>query len=179
MSTSQNESRFPHSLPFEKRPALSGERVEGHATPKYALAWVCPYKEFYKNLGDGQAGKVDSRNFDVTVTKRWRARAEHKNFPHPTALYTPDGNFYLIVMFNKPPYKHTECADRVNNPVIESARVAMGVNADPTLESTLMWYRWPLTWIGPQVETYRRKVLVEAGLDPDEVGAEDSDSDSD
>jgi hypothetical protein len=72
--------------------------------------------------------------------------------PYPGA----DGNFYLIAMFNKPNAGHATRARSVDDPLIESARVAMGVKLDPSLENTLMWYRWPLHWLHAEVRARER-----------------------
>ncbi|KAJ7869094.1 hypothetical protein B0H14DRAFT_2727604 [Mycena olivaceomarginata] len=121
------------SKPFDEPPPLKGHLVDGHPTPTYDLAWVCPNRKFYENLGGGR--------LDV-VSRNWCARPElgalaSAPLPYPGA----DGNFYLIAI--------------VDNHVIESARVAMGVNLDPSLENTLMWYRRPLHWL--HAERIRRR----------------------
>jgi hypothetical protein len=59
-----------------------------------------------------------------------------------------DGNFYLIAMFNKPNANHlTRVRDLAEDPLIKSARVAMGVDRDESVEKTLQWVRWPLNWL--------------------------------
>jgi hypothetical protein len=66
----------------------------------------------------------------------------------PWAAPGIDGNFYLIAMFNK---RHTDYLNRVSklaeDPLIQSARVSMGVDKDQSLEATLQWYGWPLDWL--------------------------------
>ncbi|KAJ7628594.1 hypothetical protein FB45DRAFT_41185 [Roridomyces roridus] len=173
-----NIFRFPCRL-FHNTPTLRGELVDGRPTPVYALAWVCPYMQFYKNLGGGQLPEVINRNYRNVVTEKWNARPESKYAAPPTVYYGPDGNFYLIAMFNRPCSEHFKHADKLDNPVIESARVAMGVDFDRKLEFTLMWHRWPLNWLHKEVAAYRRQLLVEAALDPDEVRANSDESDSD
>ncbi|KAJ7628585.1 hypothetical protein FB45DRAFT_693835, partial [Roridomyces roridus] len=61
----------------------------------------------------------------------------------PQPSLTLDGTFYLIIMSNKPYMKHLARAKSPDDPGIQAARVAMGVDQDPSLEETLMWYRWP------------------------------------
>ncbi|KAJ7695683.1 hypothetical protein B0H17DRAFT_1055194 [Mycena rosella] len=50
MSTTRE--RFPRRLPVDKPPALDGELVDGHRTPTYALAWVCPPRKFLDTTSD-------------------------------------------------------------------------------------------------------------------------------
>jgi hypothetical protein len=70
----------------------------------------------------------------------------------PSAIYAEDDNFYLVAKWNDPHPGHTEKA------IIEAARKALGVDKDITLESTLQWYRFPLTWVVREEEE-RRNVL--------------------
>jgi hypothetical protein len=54
-----------------------------------------------------------------------------------------NGNFYLIAMFNERNADHLErVRDVAGDPLIQSARMAFGVNLDPTLEETLQWIRF-------------------------------------
>ncbi|KAJ7875817.1 hypothetical protein B0H13DRAFT_1632501, partial [Mycena leptocephala] len=110
--------------PVDQPPELCGELVNGRPTPTYALAWVCPPRTFYENLG-GKLGKVNDRNFTNIVSEQWGARNLSMTLlfwivsPPDTGISTSfnlkplpwlglDGNFYLIAMFN-------ECnADHVN-----------------------------------------------------------------
>ncbi|KAJ7869216.1 hypothetical protein B0H14DRAFT_3440916 [Mycena olivaceomarginata] len=153
---STNSKRFPCRKPFDEPPPLKGHLVDGHPTPTYALAWVCPNRKFYENLGGGRLGTVSDRNFSDVVSRNWCARPEFSLAPAPLPYPGADGNFYLIAMFNKPNPYHPTRAYSVDNHVIESARVAMGVNLDPSLENTLMWYRWPLHWLHAEVRARKR-----------------------
>ncbi|KAF8176898.1 hypothetical protein K438DRAFT_2022440 [Mycena galopus ATCC 62051] len=137
--------------PLDEPPPLKGQLVDGHPTPSYVLAWVCPKRKFYENLGGGRLGTVSNRNFSDVVSRNWCARPEFGLVPAPLPYPGADGNFYLIAMFNKPNAGHPTRACNVDNSVIESARVAMGVNLDLSLENTLMWYRWPLHWLHAEV----------------------------
>jgi hypothetical protein len=66
-------SRFPRRRPLNQPPLRCGELVHGRPTPTYALAWVCPSRTFFKNLGGGELGKVDDCNFTDVVSEKWRA----------------------------------------------------------------------------------------------------------
>ncbi|KAJ7810747.1 hypothetical protein B0H14DRAFT_2862019 [Mycena olivaceomarginata] len=157
---STNSKRFPCRKPFDEPPPLKGQLVDGHPTPTYALAWVCPNRKFYENLGGGRLGTVSDRNFSDVVSRNWCARPEFSLAPAPLPYPGADGNFYLIAMFNKPNPYHPTRAYSVDNHVIESARVAMGVNLDPSLENTLMWYRWPLHWVHAEVRARERDLAT-------------------
>lgn len=159
--------RFPCRRPVDDPPPVRGDLVDGRPTPTYILAWVCPPRKFFENLGGGTLGKVNYRNFSNVVTDKWVARPgfgcvlavfhpsgfltlaptcslAHAPLPYPGA----DGNFYLVAMFNRPDADHlTRVRDVVADPLIESARVSMGVDQDESLEDTLQWYRWPLHWL--------------------------------
>jgi hypothetical protein len=51
-------------------------------------------------------------------------------------------------MFNRPDAEHfIRVRNLAEDPLIESARLAMGVDKDKSLEDTLQWYRWPLHWL--------------------------------
>ncbi|KAJ7832635.1 hypothetical protein B0H13DRAFT_1914921 [Mycena leptocephala] len=58
------------TTPVDQPPELCGELVNGRPTPTYALAWVCPPRTFYENLG-GKLGKVNDRNFTNIVSEQW------------------------------------------------------------------------------------------------------------
>ncbi|KAF7352430.1 Ribosomal-protein-alanine acetyltransferase [Mycena venus] len=153
---------FPRRRYVDDPPPLCGEVFNGHVTPSYALAWVCPPRTFFRNLGDGGVEGVDHRNFTDAVTEKWRAAqfecvfgvfnllpTDHivstsfglKPLPWPSR----DGNFYLIAMFNKHDTDHiTRVQNRDIDPLIQSARIAMGVDRDPSLEDTLQWVQWPM-----------------------------------
>ncbi|KAJ7100349.1 hypothetical protein C8R44DRAFT_809712 [Mycena epipterygia] len=148
MSTKQATLSFRR--PVEQTPPLLGVIENGRPTPKYALAWVCKPSTLFKNLGG--VGIVNFRNFSGVVSKNWR-NAPISDFglapiPYPAL----DGNFYLIAMFNKPNANHlTRVRDLVEDPLIKSARVAMGVDQDESVEKTLQWVRWPLNWLHAEV----------------------------
>ncbi|KAJ7902386.1 hypothetical protein B0H13DRAFT_2026653, partial [Mycena leptocephala] len=101
--------------------ALRGDLVDGWRTPTYALAWVCPPRTFYENLGGGTEWAAwPDFGYDLGL------------LPCAHALPGADGNFYLIAMFNKPDTDHLA---RVRN-----------LKEDPLIESA-RWYRWPLDWL--------------------------------
>ncbi|KAJ7936665.1 hypothetical protein B0H13DRAFT_1853095 [Mycena leptocephala] len=59
-------------------------------------------------------------------------------------------------MFNKPDTDHfARVRNLKEDPLIESARVSMGVDKDPSLEKTLQWYR--CHWIGFMQRSRERK----------------------
>ncbi|KAJ7243232.1 hypothetical protein C8J57DRAFT_1366226 [Mycena rebaudengoi] len=147
---STKEATFSFRRPVEQTPPLLGVIENGRPTPKYALAWVCKPSTLFKNLGG--VGIVNFRNFSGVVSKNWR-NAPISDFglapiPYPAL----DGNFYLIAMFNKPNANHlTRVRDLAEDPLIKSARVAMGVDQDESVEKTLQWVRWPLNWLHAEV----------------------------
>ncbi|KAJ7920203.1 hypothetical protein B0H13DRAFT_1987378 [Mycena leptocephala] len=148
MSLSQNSERFPCRRPVDRPPPVRNDLVDGWPTPTYVLAWVCPARKFFENLGGGTLGKVNYRNFSDVVSEKWVARPgfglAHAPLPYPGA----DGNFYLVAMFNRPDADHfTRVRNVAEDPLIESARVSMGVDQDKALEDSLQWYRWPLHWL--------------------------------
>ena len=54
-------------------------------------------------------------------------------------------------MFNIREADHIARAhNATEDPIIQAARVAMGVDQDPLLEKTLQWYRWPLHWLNAE-----------------------------
>ena len=62
-----------------------------------------------------------------------------------------DGNYYLIAMFNDKIADHVNrVRDVAGDPLIQSARISMGVDQDPSLEATLQWFRWPLNWVAAE-----------------------------
>ncbi|KAJ7504284.1 hypothetical protein B0H11DRAFT_1981483 [Mycena galericulata] len=144
-STSTETIRtFPRRRPVDDPPPLRGELVNGRRTPLYALAWFCPDRSFFKNLGGGEEGKVDTFNFQDEVSAKWRTcpkpdRPGLKPMPYPDLW----GNFYLIAMFNERDADHLKrVSDLAGDPLIQSARVCLGVYQDPTLEETLHWFRF-------------------------------------
>ncbi|KAF8146911.1 hypothetical protein K438DRAFT_2028016 [Mycena galopus ATCC 62051] len=143
-----NSERFPCRKPANQPPPLHGDLVDGRPTPRYILAWVCPPRKFFENLGGGKLGEVDYCNFSDVVAQKWVAMPgfglAHAPLPYPGV----DGNFYLVAMFNRPQVDHiTRVRNLVEDPLIQSARVSMGVDQDKSLEDTLQWYRWPLHWL--------------------------------
>ncbi|KAJ7712199.1 hypothetical protein B0H16DRAFT_1814731 [Mycena metata] len=139
-------------------PPPVGAIENGHPTPKYVLAWVCNPTVFFKNLGGGELGIVHDCNFSDAVSKNWRTQPKFGFGLRPLPYPGPDGNLYLISMFNKPDADHIK---RVHNlaqdPLIESARVSMGVDKDESLEQTLQWYRWPLNWLQAEAVLARQE----------------------
>jgi hypothetical protein len=66
-------------------------------------------------------------------------------------------------MFNRPDADHfTRVSNVAEDPLIESARVSMGVDQDKALEDSLQWYRWPLHWL--HAEQRERERLEELTL---------------
>jgi hypothetical protein len=46
-------------------------------------------------------------------------------------------------MFNDPDADHaTRVGDVAGDPLIQAARISMGVDADPAVDETLQWFRW-------------------------------------
>ncbi|KAJ7726437.1 hypothetical protein DFH07DRAFT_1000843 [Mycena maculata] len=136
-------------------------------TPKYAFAWVCEPSTFFKNLGRGVriVNIVNYRNFSDVVSDNWRTS------PIPDFGLALDGNFYLIAIFNRPDANHlARVRDLVEDPLIKSARVAMGVDRDESVEKTLQWVRWPLNWFHAEV---RQRETESDGSDSEGSESED------
>lgn len=172
--------RFPRRRAVDQPPPLLGELVDGRPTPTYVLAWVCPPRKFFENLGSGKPGEVDYRNFTDVISHKWGAWPDFECVlapfvvsPYldvistrsfglaPLAYPGADGNFYLIAMFNKPNADHLKrVLDMAEDPLIQSARVSMGVDQDPSLETTLQWFRWPLYWLQAE-ERQRERARLE------------------
>ncbi|KAJ7087325.1 hypothetical protein B0H15DRAFT_801374 [Mycena belliarum] len=145
MSLSTEQETFPPCYPVDQPPPTRGTSVNGHRTPTYALAWVCPRDKLYENLGEGQPGIVNDRNIADIVAKRWSASDSGFSLAQMPVL-GGDGNFYLITMYNDPVVNHLErVRDKFTDPLIEAARVALAVDQD--LEKTLQWFRFPLDWL--------------------------------
>ncbi|KAJ7100339.1 hypothetical protein C8R44DRAFT_888184 [Mycena epipterygia] len=148
---SAKQATFSFRRPVEQTPPLLGVIENGRPTPKYALAWVCDPSTFFKNLGQG-VGMVNFRNFSDVVSNNWRTSPIPDFGLAPIPYPALDGNFYLIAMFNKPNANHlTRVRDLAEDPLIKSARVAMGVDQDESVEKTLQWVRWPLNWLHAEV----------------------------
>ncbi|KAJ7087322.1 hypothetical protein B0H15DRAFT_801372 [Mycena belliarum] len=138
---------FPLRKPVDDPPPRHMSLVDGHSTPLYVLAWVCPPNKLYDNLEKGlpPGTTVHWRNFRDYVSDKWIG-----DFPfelEPLPLRAGD-NYYLIAMFNKKSSHHIRrIRNRDNDPLIQAARVAFGVDNDPSLEATLQWFRFPLRWV--------------------------------
>ncbi|KAJ7260894.1 hypothetical protein B0H12DRAFT_1181775 [Mycena haematopus] len=168
-------SRFPLLMSAEKPPPLFGVIENGRVTPKYVLAWLCKPTAFYKNLGGGELGKVDDCNFLDVVSKNLRAQpAKFGLCPLPYSGL--DGNFYLIAMFNYPDANHiARVRNLAQDPLIQAARVSMGVDQDESLEKTLQWYRWPLNWVRAEQQREMREMNSD---DSESEGSDESEEDS-
>ncbi|KAF8144950.1 hypothetical protein K438DRAFT_1782366 [Mycena galopus ATCC 62051] len=53
-------------------------------------------------------------------------------------------------MFNRDADDIKRAHNATKDPAVQAARVAMGVNQDPSLEKTLQWLRWSLHWLGAE-----------------------------
>ncbi|KAJ7087327.1 hypothetical protein B0H15DRAFT_781574 [Mycena belliarum] len=140
-------SRFPFRKPLDEPPLLHNRVVDGHPTPLYVLAWVCPPNKLYDNLEKGlpPGTTVHWRNFRDYVSDKWIGDFPFELEPLPLRA---GGNYYLIAMFNKKSANHLRrIRNRDNDPLIQAARVAFGVDNDPSLEATLQWFRFPLGWV--------------------------------
>ncbi|KAJ7645609.1 hypothetical protein DFH06DRAFT_1425448 [Mycena polygramma] len=139
-----SKQRFPRRLPLDQPPPLEGRLVDGRRTPMYVLAWVCPPRKLYENLAGGPLGTVSDCNLRDVVSEKWAAFPDFDFALHPMAYYGIDGNYYLIAMFNNRKTNHiNRVRDVAGDDLIHSARVSMGVDKDPSLETTLQWFRYP------------------------------------
>ncbi|KAJ7084188.1 hypothetical protein C8R44DRAFT_862294 [Mycena epipterygia] len=159
MSPSRNEEIFPRPRAVNQPPPLLGELVDGRLTSTYILAWVCPPRKFFGNLGSGKPGEVDYRNFTDVISHKWGAWPDFDFGLAPLAYPGADGNFYLIAMFNKPNADHLKrVLDMAEDPLIQSARVSMGVDQDPSVET--QWFLWSLYWLQAE-EPQRERARLE------------------
>ncbi|KAJ7234306.1 hypothetical protein B0H12DRAFT_1327711 [Mycena haematopus] len=143
-----NQAMFPLRLPAEQPPPLSGVIENNYVTPKYVLAWVCDPTAFFRNLGRGERGKVHYRNYSGIISQNLRTQPKFGFSLRPLPILGADGNFYLVIMFNHPDANHiARVRNLAQDPLIQSARVSMGVDQDESLEKTLQWFRWPLNWL--------------------------------
>ncbi|KAJ7714245.1 hypothetical protein DFH07DRAFT_900173 [Mycena maculata] len=176
---STKRATFPFRRPVGQPPPLFGVIENGRSTPKYVLAWVCNPTTFFKNLGGGELGKVHYCNFSDVVSKNWRTRPKFGFGLRPLPYPGPDGNFYLIAMFNEPEANHIiRVRNLAQDPLIESARVSMGVDKDQSLEKTLQWFRWPLNWLQAEERQREMAVLAQQERDSDGEGSDKSEEDS-
>ncbi|KAJ6603791.1 hypothetical protein B0H10DRAFT_1923033 [Mycena sp. CBHHK59/15] len=153
---------FPCCIPVDKPPPLQGDLINGRPAPTYVLTWVCSPRTFFKNLGGGELGKVDDCNFTDVVSEKWEARPGFGLAFAPIPFPGADGNFYLIAMFNRPHADHfTRVRNVAGDPLIQAARVSMGVDQDKSLEGTLQWYRWPLHWLHAEERQRQRAGLTQ------------------
>ncbi|KAJ7510414.1 hypothetical protein B0H11DRAFT_2216213 [Mycena galericulata] len=143
-------------LPVDQPPPLYGELVNDRHTPLYVLAWVCPRKLF-ENLGGGKLGTVSDRNLRDVISKKWGAWPDFAFSLEPMPWIGGDGNYYLIAMFNKRETDHLQrVLDVAEDPLLQSARVSVGVDQDPSLEETLQWFRFPLYWVEDEERIRKR-----------------------
>ncbi|KAK6969076.1 hypothetical protein R3P38DRAFT_3298848 [Favolaschia claudopus] len=142
--------RFPATLPITHPPLAHGKRdAEGHSTPQYVLAWVCPRRTLFTNLGGGVLGVVHGRNLSNTVRKRWISDSRTEDIQlRPLAYPGPSGDdFYLIAMHNMTESDHINRSLNAfpsGDPGIQATREAFAMHLSPELEDTFKWYRWPL-----------------------------------
>ncbi|KAJ7087324.1 hypothetical protein B0H15DRAFT_950202 [Mycena belliarum] len=139
--------RFPLRRPVDEPPPRYETLLDGHRTPLYVLAWVCPSQKLYDNLEKGlpPGTTVHYRNFRDFISMNWIGDFPYELTPLPLCA---GGNYYLIAMFNKKSSNHLRrIRNRDNDPLIQAARVAFGVVNDPSLEATLQWFRFPLGWV--------------------------------
>ncbi|KAK7046614.1 hypothetical protein R3P38DRAFT_3257940 [Favolaschia claudopus] len=175
--------RFPRRLPTNNPPPLKGMPLNDRPAPLYALAWVCGYSKLYKNLSVGESELVDSCNHSDVVSKKWRQVRDPdcKYVPRPLPYPGPDGKMYLIAFFNDvdPAANHTSRSmNAANDRVICAAKIAFGVDQDPSLDSTLAWYRLPLTWAYHERMARKKARWVAKGRDITEMDGGFSDSES-
>ncbi|KAJ7644507.1 hypothetical protein FB45DRAFT_898091 [Roridomyces roridus] len=133
-------------LPADQPPPLEKTIVNGRRTPTYALAWFCDPERLYRNLGRAEIEVTGEpwHLWDVVSNRYWRFEDNCGYGLSPIPHQTDDGNFYLVAMFNGAEANHLErIKDIANDPLIQGARIAMGVDGDPELEKTLKWHLWP------------------------------------
>ncbi|KAF9041148.1 hypothetical protein BDP27DRAFT_1374399 [Rhodocollybia butyracea] len=139
---------FHRRLPPDQPPPCRNSIVHGKRTPLYGLAWVCSPHQLSKNLGGVPTGRGKHRD---VISAQWKGPFSYEL--SPSAVFGMDGNYYLVAEWNEPHPGHTSEA------IIEAARKAVGVDKDVTLEATLQWYRFPLTWL-VQEEREKEKLAL-------------------
>ncbi|KAJ7871716.1 hypothetical protein B0H14DRAFT_2723652, partial [Mycena olivaceomarginata] len=65
----------------------------------------------------------------------------------PLPYYAADENFIALRYSIETGWTTSAAHSVAQDPAIQAARVAMGVDQDPSLEGILQWFRWPLTWL--------------------------------
>ncbi|KAJ7237321.1 hypothetical protein B0H12DRAFT_110601 [Mycena haematopus] len=118
--------RFPLRRPVDDPPLPEGHRVDNLPTPSYVLAWVCDQRDFFINIGGETAPGLNSMP--------------------PLAYPAAYDKFCLIVMWNTNAEDINRARHPTEDPIVQAARVAVGVDEDPSLDKTLQWFRWPLNW---------------------------------
>jgi len=167
-------STFACRLDPDQPPPLRGEVVNGRRTPTYVLAWVCSARKFFANLGDGERGKVNDRNFTDIVSKKWSAYPDLPYSLQPTPYLGGDGNYYLIIVFNTADAEHTTRVLNVDtDPLIQAAKNSMGVDKDEEVEKTLAWFRFPLSWVEAEERQREAARLNTQESDLDQMPASD------
>ncbi|KAJ7191369.1 hypothetical protein B0H12DRAFT_1082820 [Mycena haematopus] len=151
--------RFPRRRPVDDPPLPEGRRVDNLPTPAYVLAWVCKRRDFYINIG-GETGKANSCNFSTVIDTRWEPAPGLNSMP-PLAYPAPYDNVCLIVMWNTEAEDINRARHPTEDPVVQAARVAVGVDEDPSLDKTLQWLRWPLDWF--TLKEYARMMAESEG----------------
>ncbi|KAJ7336235.1 hypothetical protein DFH08DRAFT_284677 [Mycena albidolilacea] len=143
-------SQWPLCLPMDDKTSARRLPVNNPPPvadrPTYILACVCSPRTFNRNLRGGVLDNFSSCNSSQVISNKWvSVPGVPRLVPRPWLAV--NNNYYLIAKFNAVKSDHVNRAHIDNadkDPVIQAARVAMGVDQDPSLEGTLQWYKWPL-----------------------------------
>ncbi|KIY73987.1 hypothetical protein CYLTODRAFT_485117 [Cylindrobasidium torrendii FP15055 ss-10] len=157
--------RFPLRRSPKDPPPVEGEIVDGHRTPCYGLAWVCPSKQLFENLRNERRPEVNDGDVLDIVNEHWGAWPDFAWGLHPRPYLSTDGNWYLVAMFNRRLADHiTRMQNLENDELVQSARVSFGIDKDTTgeLEKTLQWFIYPVNWtVAERKYKERRAALLE------------------
>ncbi|KIY73988.1 hypothetical protein CYLTODRAFT_416635 [Cylindrobasidium torrendii FP15055 ss-10] len=160
-----SRARFPLRRPADDPPPVEGQIVDGHRTPSYGLAWVCPPMELYENLRNEKYPRVSERNALDVVNHNWGGWPDFSYALHPRPYLSSDGNWYLVAMFNRRSADHIKRIQNLeNDELVQSARVSFGIDKDTSgeLEKTLQWFIYPVNWtVAERKYKERRAALLE------------------
>ncbi|KAJ7191371.1 hypothetical protein B0H12DRAFT_110539 [Mycena haematopus] len=138
-------TKFPRRRPVDDPPLPCGVLVNDRPTPTYALTWICDRRAFFMNLGGGTLGKVHTFNYTDAVSDKWEP-APGFNSMMPLPYPAGENKYLLIAMWNTNAEEINRARHPTEDPVVQAARVAVGVDQDPSLDKPLQWIRWPLDW---------------------------------
>ncbi|KAE9405357.1 hypothetical protein BT96DRAFT_336234 [Gymnopus androsaceus JB14] len=145
--------RFPRRRAFNDPPPPRNEEVNGRRTPLYGLAWVCTPEQLARSLE--APVRAFGGAYRGRLVKKWDPENRFSYSLAPCVDLGEDMNYYVIALWNLPHPGHKA------DDIIDAARKALDVDSDPDLESTFMWYRFPLAWLRKE-ERERERLQYQA-----------------